>query len=407
MVTKRERGRPKKKPATKKTATKKVANSKIQDAQKTARDTLSGQGDAERKARLAQYAKDQKNPTKLEPRSGPMATSGAGLDPEKVAERDIGTAASKAAYKIAGLAIDMRKQKAAEKGPVSPQEIKAGTAVPPKALSNPDLYGTSTKQRAANLSERISAANTTIQQWKSKGNAVWMGLDPNARTVKMRRQGPQRKDEFGNDTTEEKVGDLILTKDELLSWLSDETKTAQIKAAAEKAGFTISSYDDLAKLWTGVVSQAASSYSLSDKRVTPWALMTLRGKYLVNGKPVDKVTTSTSIDEMAPEQARLMFEQTAQQALGRSPTKAEVDDFIAKAQTIAKQNPAITTTTHHIGLDGNETGQESVTKGGSDVVSAKAQVAALDAARQTEDYAAYQAAGNYFPMLFQALQSPV
>lgn len=406
MVTKRERGRPKKKPAAKKTATKKVANSKIADAQKTARDTLSGQGEADRKARLAEYAKNQQNPTKLEARTGPMATSGAGLDQGKIAERDIGTEASKAAYKIAGLATDLRKQKAAEK-PGAREVYAAGTARPPAALSNPDLYGTSTKKRAANLSERITAMDASVQQWKSKGNAVWMGLDPNARTVKIRRSGPQRKDEFGNDTTEEKVGDLILTKDELLSWLSDETKVAQIKAAAEKAGFTISSYDDVAKLWTGVVSQAASSYSLSDKKVTPWALMTLRGKYLVNGRPADKTTTSTSIDEMDPARARLMFEQTAQQALGRAPTKAEVDDFIAKAQTIAKANPSVTTTTHHFGLDGNEESQDSVTKGGQDVVNAQAQVAAMDQARQTEDYAAYQAAGNYFPMLFQALQSPV
>lgn len=274
-------------------------------------------------------------------------------------------------------------------------------------IANPSLYGVSNAKKAANLADRITALNTTVTQQKSKGNAVWMGIDPNAPTVKIRSQGPERQDENGGTTTNEKAQDLILTKDELLSWLSDDSKVAQIKAAAEKAGYTISSYDDISKLWTAVVSQAASSYSLSDKKVTPWALLTLRGKYLVNGKPADKVTTSTNIDEMDPAQARLMFQQTAQQALGRDPTKAEVDDFIAKAQTISTDNPGITTTTHHMGVDGTEESQTSVTKGGADVVNAKSQVAAMDAAKQSEDYQSYQAAGNYFPMLFQALSSPV
>lgn len=415
MVTKRERSRPKKKPAAKKTAAKKVANSKIQDARKAAQDTLGSQAEADRKQRLADYAAKNStkasapgNPlggTKLEARTNvPMANSGKGTDPEKIAERDIGTAASQAAYKIAGLATNLRKQNQAEKARENKAQAASRQTYP---AADPSLYG-NTRKRAENLSDRITAIDATIQQQKAKGIAVYMGMDPDAPTVKIRRSGPQRKDEFGSDISLEKAGkEIVLTKDELLSWLSDESKVTEIKAAAEKAGFTIQSYDDVAKLWTAVVSQAASSYSLSDKKVTPWALMTLRGKYLVNGRPKDRVTTSTSIDEMAPEQARMMFEQTAQQALGRAPTKAEVDDFIAKAQTIAKANPAITTTTHHYDISGEEESQDSTTKGGQDVVSAKAQMAALDQARQTEDYAAYQAAGNYFPMLFQALQSPV
>lgn len=422
MASRTRPKKPTKKAAAKKTAAKKAvnSNSKIQSAQKAAQDSLRGQGDADKKkrereaaakaeadrnTRLAKYASNQPNPTKLEPRTTtPMANSGRGVDQEQVAQRDIGTAASQAAQKIAGLAMGLRDKKEQEK------EVKAQAASKQKyEAANPSLYGVSTAKRAANLAERITAVDATIQQQRAKGNAVFMGMDPNAPTVKIRRSGPERMDEFGETTEEQKAKELILTKDQLLSWLSDEAKVTQIKAAAEKAGFSIESYDDISKLWTAVVSQAAMAYSEAGggQKVTPWALISLRGKYLVNGKPSSRVTTSTSIDEMAPEQARLMFEDTATKMLGRTPTKQELDDFIAKAQTISKANPAITKTTHNYDVAGNEVSQVSKTTGGRDVVAAKAQVALTDQLRQSEDYAAFQAAGNYFPMLFEALQSPV
>lgn len=411
MATRSRPRKPAKKAAAKKTAAKKVANSKIAEAQKAAQDSLRGLSQSQRNPNPAgvgtaggpekpakptppkpgvagkaiskgdpNYPKNQTNPTKL-------PSTGAPRDPL-----------------LAGLSSPVEQKKNEEQAAT----IRATNAARQKSpIANPSLYGVSTAKRAENLAARIAAADATVAASKAKGNAVWMGIDPNAPTVKLRRQGPERMDEFGGTTDEAKVQPLVMKKDDLLAWLSDDAKVAEIKAAAEKAGFTIESYDDVSKLWNAVVSQAASSYSLSDKQVTPWALIALRGKYLVNGKPADKVTTNTSIDEMDPAQARLMFEQTAQQALGRSPTKAEVDDFIAKAQTIAKENPGVTTTTHHLGIDGNEESATSVTKGGADVVNAKAQVAALDQARQSEDYQAYQAAGNYFPMLFEALSSPV
>lgn len=288
------------------------------------------------------------------------------------------------------------------------QAMNAGR--PKNPVANPALYGkSSTKDRAQALSDRLVAMDASIQQQKQKGNAVYMGLDPKeSRTVKIRRSGPERMDEDGTTTEEQKVGDLVLTKDELMSWLTDEAKVAEIKAAAQKAGLSVDTYDDVAKIWTSVVSQAASSYSITNKKVTPWALLTLRGKYMgADGKPKDRTVTSTNIDEMDPATARLMFEKTAQAQLGRAPTKQEVDDFIAKAQTIALKNPAVTTTTQKIGFDGNVESQVSRTRGGAQAVSDQAEVAAMDKARQSEDYSAYQAAGNYFPMLFEALGSPV
>lgn len=417
MVTRSRPKKPTKKAAAKKAAAKKAASNKNSNVQKVLTDSLRAQAENERRNGTSQgkpspYAvwngpsSSGQKPTV--PTTGPPQTVSKGdpnypdkPNPYNIAKQ--GTTSGPKDPLLAGLSSPVEQKKLESQA----AEIRAQAAAKEKyPAANPRLYGiTSTKQRAASLSERMTAVDATVQQQKRQGQAVWMGLDPNAKTVKIRRAGPDRMDENGETTSEEKVGDLILSKNELLSWLTDDAKVSQIKAAAEKAGYTVGSYEDIAKLWTDVVSTAAQAYSTSSKKVTPFDLIKLRGKYLVNGKPADRVTTTTNIDEMAPETARMMMEKTAADMLGRAPTKQEVDDFIAKAQTIAKNNPTVTKTTQKIGLDGNVTSTVNSTTGGG--TSDKAQAAALDSARQSEDYAAYQAAGNYFPMLFDALRSPV
>lgn len=419
MATRSRPKKPTKKAAAKKTAAKKATSSNSNsNVQKVLTDSLRAQAEADRAARTngkpgtsqgGPYAvwdskKGGPKPTEAQPGVGSKAVSkGDPNYPAKPNPANLKDTGKPQDPLLAGLSSPT-DQKNLEK---QAAEIRAQAASKEKyPAADPRLYGiTSTKQRAASLSERMTAVDATVQQQKRQGQAVWMGLDPNAKTVKIRRAGPARMDENGETTSEEKVGDLILTKNELLSWLTDDSKVSEIKTAAEKAGYTIGSYEDIAKLWTDVVSTAAQAYSTSSKKVTPFDLIKLRGKYLVNGRPADRVTTTTNIDAMPPETARMMIEKTAADMLGRAPTKQEVDDFVAKAQTIAKSNPTVTKTTQKLGLDGNVTSTVNSTTGGG--ASDKAQVAAMDAARQSEDYAAYQAAGNYFPMLFEALQSPV
>jgi hypothetical protein len=396
MAVPKERRRPRKKPAKK--ATKKVANSKVAEAQQAAKakqDSLKAQGEADRKARLAQYAANQQNPTKLEPRtSTPMANSGRGVPQDKIAERDVGTAASKAAQQIAGLMNPLIKT----------AQANAREKDRKQALANIDLYGASNKDRAAKIAQLQNAyQDQQNQQIKTQGRAVWMGQ----KTAKIRNRGPQRIDpDSGADYTLEKGADEVVTKEELMSWLTDDAKVKQIMAAAQKAGLDVQTYEDAAKLWGSVVDMAAASYSFAGKKVSPWSIIQLRGKYVgPNGRPKDKTVTQRTVNEVSPADARLLFEKTATEQLGRAPTKAEVDDFIAKAQTIAKEHPDIKYTTQHMGFDG-EVESENVrnSPGGADAL---AQQAALDKAKQSEDYGAYQAAGTYFPALFEALQSPV
>lgn len=282
------------------------------------------------------------------------------------------------------------------------------------AIADPKLYGAI---RDSDIRARLEALKAesqqqAVEQYKSKGQAVYLGPNGGMR-VRVRRQIKGGEFEGGPNRIPELVPQQFTTKAELMSWLSDPGRIAQIKKRMIAAGFDVQTYEDIAKLWASVVDQAADTYSFANKKISPWAILQLRGKMTVNGKPAPKTVTSTStdIEELDPAMARALVEKSAQDALGRAPTQAEVDDFLAKAQLIAKQNPRITRTTTTITPDFDNTEKDrksrSVSSGGVDVVNAKASQMAQDQYKDTEEYSAYQAAGVYFPLLFDALNSPV
>lgn len=398
MATRKRRAPAKKAPA-------KKTNSKISEAQKAAsekridqQDTLRGLAASER-ARQGQPAKRGYSVIDGPALQGAKPTAPK-ASPEKVLSKG-----------DPGYTIPLDRTKASkQKGDADAPSGLLGLLsidAPVKqqsAITDPSLYGGGNKNRAAKIAQLMNAVTETqTKNLRDKGNAIWMG----AKQIQIRTAGPQRVDpETGKSTTTEQGGDQIYSKDQLMGWLADEAKVAQIKDAAIKAGLDVETYDDVAKLWASVLDTASTAYSMNGQKVTPWSLIQLRGKFAgPNGRAKDRVTTTTNIDEMAPDTARRMFETTAQQALGRAPTKAELDDFIAKAQTIAHDNPSVTRSVSKIGFDGNVESTVNTTTGGG--VQDKVQSAAMDQARQSEDYAAYQAAGNYFPMLFEALKSPV
>jgi hypothetical protein len=297
--------------------------------------------------------------------------------------------ASEAAQKIAGLGSGIMEKKAEER----------------RKLADPALFGVSDKS----IKNRLTAQQNAIIELRNKkvkaaGEAVFMG------STKHQVRRPSRGGEFEGGTNRVPATidvDDVRTKDELMSWLADEANFNKIKAAAQKSGIDVQSYDDVAKVWKSVIDQAAATFSTTGKKVTPWALLQLRGKNMVNGKPASRTTTSTSIDEMDPAEAKAMVRNAAGQMLGRDPTKEEIEDFIAKAQTIARRNPNVTTTTTNYGFDGEPVSQSSISKGGGDAVTAQAQEAALEQLKQSEDYTSYQGAGVIFPWLTEALASPV
>lgn len=297
---------------------------------------------------------------------------------------------SEAADKIAGLGNALMKQKDEER----------------RSLADPKLFGTSDRA----IKERLTAQQNALDETRRKqlaktGSAVFYGT----KDKQIRRAQQSGDFEGGTNRIPETVQiEDIRSKEELMSWLADDTVFAQIKKRMRDSGLQVESYDDVAKLWKSVVDQAAATYSTTGKKVTPWAILSLRSKNMgPNGKPQDRTTTSTTVEEMDPAQARLMFEKSASEYLGRAATDEEIEDFIAKAQTIAKANPNVTKTTTKYDFAGEPVSQTSYSSGGADVVSAQAQVAAEDAAKQDEEYGAFQAAGVYLPWLTDALASPI
>lgn len=371
-------------------------NSNINAAQQAAREKkLDAKKVAERPAPKNKPIETGLPATKLEPRNGtPMANSGRGVDQGSIAKRDnsLSKGINEATQKIAGLTVPMVKEAHA-------------TAAAQKPLADAKFYGTSDKAIADRLvALRNEQISVTTRQLKTKGNAVFLGSKK--QTIRKEIRGGDF--EGGQNRTPQEISvDDIRSADELMSWLADEKTFNQIRDAAKKSGIDVKSYDDVAKVWEQVVKQAAATYSTTGKKVTPWALLQLRGKSMVNGKPAAKTTTSSNIESMDPAQAKVMLKNSLAQMLGRDPRQSEIEDFISKAQTIAKQNPNVTTTTTQYDFAGDPVSQSSTSKGGSDVVSAKAQLEAEHAAESAPDYAQYQAAGVYAPWMFEALSSPI
>jgi hypothetical protein len=304
---------------------------------------------------------------------------------------------SESANKIAGLASGIIKKNEAEARKV-------------RALANPSLFGgvsdKAIKDRLVEQRNAINELNINRKRLKDSGNAVYYGV----KSEQIRRAQKNEGDfEGGKNRVPGTVDvDDVRSKDELLSWLTDDVVFGQIKKRMQDAGFAVETYDEVAKLWEASVKDAAAAYSSVGKKVTPWAILSLRAKNLgKDGKAAAKTTTSTTIEDLDPAVVRLTLEEATAKLLDRAPTDDELDDFIAKAQLIAKQNPRVTKTTTQYDFAGDPTSQTSTSTGGMDVVSARAQTAADDALKQDEEYGALQAAGYYMPGMFDALASPV
>jgi hypothetical protein len=263
--------------STKKATAKKQSNSNIQAAQKATTEARKAraeqtQAKTEHGQRAADAAKLAAAQAAVDPRQArpPVLSQNVKPGQRKPGEAPAAKGLSQAANKIAGLASGIMQQHEAQTRP----------------LADASLWGNnSDKNRAAKLTALMSAQDKTrVAQLTKTGNAVYMG--PKQANAKVRNRGPERIGEDGSDTSQiGPVGDNIVTKDELMSWLSDEANFNKIKTAAQKAGMDVQSYDDVAKIWTAVVNQAAATYSTTGKKVTPWALLQLRGKTMVGGKP--------------------------------------------------------------------------------------------------------------------------
>lgn len=125
------------------------------------------------------------------------------------------------------------------------------------------------------------------------------------------------------------------------------------------------------------------------------------------GSGSGKTITSTqkSVDLMSNEDAKGLVRAMLQQELGRDPTQAEYEDFVATLHSAERANPSISKTTSTYDANGNLVNSSTNSSGG--LSQAGAEQALYDNLRQQPSYGIWQAIGTYAPALFEALGAAV
>lgn len=169
------------------------------------------------------------------------------------------------------------------------------------------------------------------------------------------------------------------------------------------------------------LQDAADQFNIYRRRITPDGLMNEMLSYRL-GKSFSgdlnsvtpggagslagtHTTTSKSIDYLNPQDAKDMVRNMLQQQLGRDPSQAEYEDFLATVHGAEAANPATSTTTYSTDAQGNTTNQSSVTHGG--LTQSGVDQLLYEKAKSLPSWAVWQAVGTYAPALFQALDAPV
>lgn len=129
-----------------------------------------------------------------------------------------------------------------------------------------------------------------------------------------------------------------------------------------------------------------------------------------DGQTKTLTSTSVSRDIMDPQDAKGLTRAMLQQELGRDPTQAEFEDFVAMLQHAQHANPSTSTTSSTQRYDASlgqwvSAGSNTTTHSG---ISAQGlQELAQEKAQQNPDWAEWQAVGTYAPALFNALGATV
>jgi len=117
------------------------------------------------------------------------------------------------------------------------------------------------------------------------------------------------------------------------------------------------------------------------------------------GSKAQTVTvTQKQVNLTDPESARALVHDVISQTLGRRATQEELDDFVTTLRSYEKDNPVTETTTARYNKQGRLVRSSKVTSGGGNPTAMLE-----EQAMETPEYASYQAAGIYFPLLLQAL----
>lgn len=164
-------------------------------------------------------------------------------------------------------------------------------------------------------------------------------------------------------------------------------------------------FADLVQLWQGAVEGASQLYTVGGKKVTPQ-------QYVKNFLGVDGIGGSggggSSTQTNTQKQVAHFDDLDAQGAamdtysslLGRAADDKETAALKAALNAYSKAHPSITTQTTKTDADGNTT-TTSKSRGG--ITAEGAGELAMDSVKAKPEYASYQAAATYYPLLEQAI----
>lgn len=145
---------------------------------------------------------------------------------------------------------------------------------------------------------------------------------------------------------------------------------------------------------------AAGSYVTPEELLSGWV-----GGQGGNARPSSYTNSVTSTDLTNPQTARQFLRQSLQDRLGRDPSAAEQQAFMAALHQAETNDPTIRTSTYKLDpATGQYNESAATTKGGLDPSAYSANYAT---GHNQKEAGAYQAAAVYFPALMQAIGAPV
>lgn len=186
----------------------------------------------------------------------------------------------------------------------------------------------------------------------------------------------------------------------------NQAKIRNFIESAVKAGLLPkdADYFQAKQLWQALVNESRDRTAQGD-RMSPWDVLSfiggdsrLKPDGEKKGKPKDVTTVDTNVVLTDPTAARGAVHDMLSGLLGRRATEQELDDYVTTLRSFERNHPDTQTTTTHYNAKGVRTSSNTVTKQGADPTTMME-----DKVRGTDEYASYQAAGVYFPLLLQAL----
>lgn len=202
------------------------------------------------------------------------------------------------------------------------------------------------------------------------------------------------------------VGDLM--KEAYGKW--DRNKIASIGAKFVAAGWLQpgdeANFDKVSAAYQRVLEMAALMYK-AGRYVTPDEVLNsyIGGASGGVSRPASYAETSKSVDLTNPKTARALLKQSLQDRLGRDPSAAEQQAFIAALNAAERENPTIRTSKYKLNPETQQYQMVSQTTAGG--LDPSAYLDEYAEGHNQKEYGAYQAATTYFNALLQAIGAPV